>query len=171
MALRNNLNAEKKSDLVNFSSAIDGQQYDCLGDTTRGDSYLRCYYYDSASTATADNESVLSATGMSGVGRFIKVQDSYTNIIGAPGSKRIETYSGSTNASGVYSVTFGTAFTNAPNIQVNIIGGTNKMSVVTTSITTTGFSVHVETRSDVLGLLPSYANTASQPVHVLITEQ
>lgn len=85
-------------------------------------------------------------------------------------TKRQETYSGSTNSSGIYAVTFGTAYSAAPNIQMNMIGGTNKTTALTT-VTTTGFSIYVQLRADVLGLLPSYSNVNAQPVDVLVTEK
>ena len=84
MALHNDLNAEVKNDLVNFASAINGQAYICLGDTAVGDSYVRIYYYDSASTATADGEAVLSATGMGGTGRFLQQYSNYNTLVNLP---------------------------------------------------------------------------------------
>lgn len=82
-------------------------------------------------------------------------------------------YSGSPNTSGIYAVTYGTAYGSTPNVLVTIVGGTNKDSAVLTS-TTTGFSVLVERRSDVLGLLPTYAvvNSSSTPtasINVTVT--
>jgi hypothetical protein len=74
MALRNDLNAQAKADLTGFSSAIDGQAYLLLGETAMGDRTLRVYYYDIASSATADGDNVLAATGMGGNGRFIKIK-------------------------------------------------------------------------------------------------
>lgn len=73
MALRNDINAQFKNDLINYNSAIDGQAYILLGNTVMGDTPTRFYYYDASSSATADGENVLSATGMGGVGRFIKL--------------------------------------------------------------------------------------------------
>lgn len=72
MALRNDLSAEVKSDLVNYSSAIDGQGYILLGESAAGDHPARIYFYESSSTATVDGENVLAATGMGGTGRFLK---------------------------------------------------------------------------------------------------
>lgn len=85
-------------------------------------------------------------------------------------SKRQETYSGVTNPSGVYAVTFTTAYSVAPNVQVEIVGGVIKLDKVT-SVTTTGFSILVQLRNDVLGLLPTYTNVTNQAVDVLITEK
>lgn len=88
-----------------------------------------------------------------------------------PTIKRQETYSGSTNASGNYTVTFGTSYSVAPNIQANIIGGTNTNLIKISSITTTGFTVNVVTRVDVIGLLPTYNNVNGATVDVLVTEK
>lgn len=93
---------------------------------------------------------------------------SYNDLIDKP--KLGKTYSGTTNSSGIYAVTFPVAYSVAPNIQVNIIGGTNKTTCLTT-VTTTGFSMLVQVRSDVLGLLPTYANVNAQPIDVLVTEK
>ncbi len=40
-----------------------------------------------------------------------------------------------------------------------------------TSVSTTGFTVNVRNRTDVLGLLPSYANVNGASVDVLVTEK
>lgn len=86
-------------------------------------------------------------------------------------AKRQETYSGTTNGSGVYTVTFGTAYSVAPNIQANIINPTDTQSLRITAVSTTGFTVLARNRTDTLGLLPSYANLASATVDVLVTEK
>lgn len=85
--------------------------------------------------------------------------------------KRMETYSGTTNGSGVYTVTFATAYSVAPNIQANITNGTDTQSSRITSISTTGFTVLARNRTDVVGLLPAYANATGVTIDVLITEK
>ncbi len=85
--------------------------------------------------------------------------------------KRMEAYSGTTNGSGVYTVTFSTAYSVAPNIQANIIGATDTQNLRITSISTTGFTVTARNRTDVVGLLPSYSNVSGASVDVLITEK
>lgn len=85
--------------------------------------------------------------------------------------KRMETYSGTTNGSGNYTVTFGTAYSVAPNIQANIVGSTDTQTSRITNISTTGFTVLVRNRTDVVGLLPSYSNVSGASVDVLITEK
>lgn len=87
------------------------------------------------------------------------------------GTKKQETFSGTTNGSGIYTVTFGTAYTVAPNIQANIIGGTDTQLIKITSVSTTGFTVTVVNRVDVLGLLPSYVAVNGAAVDVLITQK
>lgn len=85
--------------------------------------------------------------------------------------KRQETYSGTTIAAGTYTVTFGTAYSVAPNVQANIINGTDTQNIRITSISTTGFTVLVRNRTDVVGLLPSWSNVSGANVDVLITEK
>jgi len=95
--------------------------------------------------------------------------DSATGIMRK--TKRTEPYSGTTNGSGVYAVTFSVAYSVAPNIQANIIGGTNTNIIKITSVTTTGFTVTVVNRVDVLGLLPTYSNVSGANVDVAIFEK
>lgn len=90
--------------------------------------------------------------------------------------KRQELFSGSTNASGVYTGTF-TAFSSAPNIQANIVNqsATNQFLRIT-AISTTGFTINVFQRNSVnlLGvdvLLSTTANTSGANIDVLITEK
>lgn len=86
-------------------------------------------------------------------------------------SKRRETYSGTTGAAGTVTVTFATAFAVAPNIQANIIGATDTQNLRITSVTATGFTVLVRNRTDVVGLLPTWANVNGANVDILITEK
>lgn len=90
--------------------------------------------------------------------------------------KRQETYSGTTNSSGEYTVTFGTSFSTAPNIQANIIGGNANQVLTITSISSTGFTVKVvERQTDtILGIVVlrnSTTNVNGASINVLITEQ
>lgn len=87
-----------------------------------------------------------------------------------PTIKRQETYSGTTNGSGNYTVTFGTSYSVAPNIQVCLISPNVRDTPIVT-VSTTGFTVNIQRRTDVLGLLPTYANVVSGAVDVLITEK
>lgn len=99
----------------------------------------------------------------------------WVSITGKPTFKKQETFSGTTNASGVYTVTFATAYAVAPNIQANIVGGTSNQ-VVTMTVTTTGFTCTVVQRSAVTLLTVEVLLAATTPVnnanlHVLITER
>lgn len=88
-----------------------------------------------------------------------------------PSQKRVESYSGTTNGSGIYTVTYATAFSSVPNVQFQLNGGSNKMTVLLTSSTTTGFTLYVQLRADVLGLLPSYSNVSGQAVDIMVFEK
>lgn len=83
MAMRNDLSAQTKSDLINYNGAADGTAYIVLGNTAMGDSGVRHYFYDANSTATVDGEDVLDATGM-GVGRFAKIKVDYNMLLNLP---------------------------------------------------------------------------------------
>lgn len=122
-----------------------------------------------ASTGVITNsapDQTVSLTGSNG----ITTSGTYPNFTIAT-TKRQETYSGTTNGSGAYTVTFGTAYGVAPNIQANIIGGSNTNLIKITSISTTGFTVNVVNRVDVIGLLPTYSNVSGAVVDTLITEK
>lgn len=83
---------------------------------------------------------------------------------------RQETYSGTTNASGIFTITYPSAYSVVPNVQYNIgTGGGNKETILLTSSTTTGATFYVQLRTDVLGLLPSYSNVSGRNVDVLVT--
>lgn len=62
-------------------------------------------------------------------------------ILNKPTIKRIETYTGTTNASGLYSVTYTTAFSSKPKVIVTYEGSNNKNNVFVSSSTTTGFTI------------------------------
>jgi len=88
------------------------------------------------------------------------------NRIAAP--KKSIPYSGTTNASGVYTVTFATPYAVAPNIQATCTNCNDTQRVRVTSITTAGFTVLG--RVEALGLI--FANaTTGLGVDVLITEK
>lgn len=90
----------------------------------------------------------------------------------ATAGKRQETHSGTTNSSGTYTVTYATAYSTIPNLQYNIgVGGTNKETVLLTASSTTGFTIYVQARTDIAGLLPSYTNVNGRAVDVLVTEK
>lgn len=113
----------------------------------------------------SSSDQTVSLTGANG----IITSGTYPNF--TISRKRQETYSGTTIAAGTYTVTFGTAYSVAPNIQANIINGTDTQNIRTTAISTTGFTVLVRNRVDVIGLLPSWNNVSGASVDVLITEK
>lgn len=76
-------------------------------------------------------------------------------------------YSGTTNGSGIYAVAYPVAYTVKPKVLFSVEGGTNKDTSILTS-TTSGFSILVERRTDVLGLLPSYAAVNGLTVNVSV---
>lgn len=156
---------------------IDTLQYEITGE----DSIFRPLLAINAATTTQGDWSETNASSR----QYIRNKPSIPTISGATGTygavtvanglvssgKRMETYSGTSNGSGVYTVTFGTAYSAAPNIQANLINGTDTQSTRITAISTTGFTVLVRNRTDVIGLLPSYANVSGASIDVLITEK
>lgn len=93
--------ADTKADLVGFNSAVDGQSYIVMGNTSEADSLPRFYYYVASSTAIVDGENVLATTGMGGMGRYLKngqVQPpvtgiaDYTNTVVVTGGAGVATF-------------------------------------------------------------------------------
>lgn len=99
----------------------------------------------------------------------VATSGSYLDLSNRP--KIAVPYSGTTNASGVFTATFPVAYSVAPNIQANIINGADNQNIRITSVTTTGFTVLARTRVDVVGLLPTWNNASGLAVDVLITEK
>lgn len=92
------------------------------------------------------------------------------------GTKRQETYSGVTASSGNYTITFSSAYSVAPNLQINAVS-TNTNIYSKTTVTATGFTINIFQRGvltvplvgDVLSGVTSAVSGAS--VDVLITEK
>jgi hypothetical protein len=110
---------------------------------------------------------IIQGTGMS-------ITGTYPNITVAR-NKRQDSYIGTTNGSGDYTVTFGTSYSITPNIQANFIAGNDLQTALITSISTTGFTVKVVQRNTttLLGIVVlgnTVTNVSGSTVHVLITE-
>lgn len=163
----NDLDAPVIADLIAYTGAQNGQAYIVLGQSSTGDIPARLYYYDSASIATPDGDNIIDATGM-GHGRYFKT--AFQPL------KRQETYSGNTNSSGNYTVIFSNSFSVAPNIQANIIGGTDTQVLKVVSVSTTGFTINVIDRTPVsilgVNVLPgSVSNVNGAFIDVIVTEK
>jgi len=78
-------------------------------------------------------------------------------------------YSGTTTAAGTYTVTFPVAYSVPPNVQANIINGLDSQNIRTTSVTSTGVTVLVRNRVDVVGLLPTWVNVSGATVDLIVT--
>lgn len=93
-----------------------------------------------------------------------------------PALKRVDTYLGTSDASGNYTVTYGTAFSTTPDVQPQLQAGTVNQMVRITASSTTGFTVNVTQRAvltilglDVLAGTATAVNGAS--VGVLVTSR
>lgn len=97
---------------------------------------------------------------------------SYNNSTGViSAAKKQETSSGTTNASGTYTFTFANTYSVAPNVQANIINGTDTQIIRIGTPSTTSVTVTVRNRTDVVGLLPSWSNVNGATVDIIITEK
>lgn len=110
-------------------------------------------------------DQVVTLTGSNG----LIISGTYPNF--AISKKRQETYTGTTVTAGTYTVTYATSYSATPNVQFQINGGTNKQTILLSSSTPSGFTVYVQARTDVLGLLPSYSNVSGAIVDMLVTEK
>lgn len=122
-------------------------------------------------TANGNISMALSNTGIS-AGTYGAVTVDAKGRVTA--GKRQEVYNGTTGTGGsvgVYTVTYGTAYASAPNVQPSFVSTNPRESIRLTASSTTGFTVIVELRTDVIGLLPSYAGIGSRAVSILVTEQ
>lgn len=95
----------------------------------------------------------------------------------ATSGKRSELYSGTTNGSGVYTVTFSAAYSVAPNIQANLTNqsSTNQYLRIS-SVSTTGFTVNVyafstNTLLGIVSLISTTTNVSGSTLDVLVTEK
>ena len=106
---------------------------------------------------------------------------SYNDLSNKPtipaAGKRVETFTGASNASGVYTVTFANTYSTAPNVQASITNqsATNQFIRVS-NVTTTGCTVNVYARSaitllSVEVLLAATTNVSGATVSLLVTEQ
>lgn len=195
-----------RTDLVSLAPG-DGTIIISNGNSTRADAAPLFYYYDAASTATDNGDTVIKPTAVGvGAGRWLKRHWSYNDLADLPSLfsgayndlsgkpslaavatsgayadlsgtpsiptvKTILTYSGTTDASGNYTIAYGTAFSVTPDIQPQLQGGSNTQLIKIASTTASGFTVNVENRTDTLGLLPSYAAVSGASVGVLVTER
>jgi hypothetical protein len=125
-------------------------------------------------TGTVGATGAQGTTGSTG----LKGDTGATGVTGPTGaSKPQQTYSGTTDVNGNYAVTFGSAYSVAPNIQANIVNQANANQFIQiVSVSTTGFTVNAYSRGiltilgiDVLGGTVSNVNGAA--VDVLITEK
>lgn len=85
--------------------------------------------------------------------------------------KRQETFRGTTNGSGVYTVTYSNAYSQTPTVVPSFITNDPRDVAMVTASSTTGFSILIQRRVDVIGLLPSYTNRSGVTVDVNVNEQ
>lgn len=138
-------------------------------------------------TNTAPNQTVTlnSVSGTTITGAYPNYTVGLTNVVTAgtggivtinaqgriTSYKRQETYRGTTNASGLYTVTYATSYSTVPTVVPSFITTDPRDVAMVTSSTTTGFTIQVQRRVDVVGLLPTYSNRSGVTVDVNVNEQ
>lgn len=73
----------------------------------------------------------------------------YNDLSNLPSIRRIETYLGTTDSSGNYTVTYSTAFSSIPHVQAILQSPTTQQQVRITATSTTGFTVNATNRATV----------------------
>jgi hypothetical protein len=156
-----------RAELKDYAVLADNQAIRVFGDTVLGDMSSEIWIYKTSSMAVENGTTVIKPTDIpvSNPGRFILFEK----------MKRIETYQGTTIATagstqGTFSVVYPKPFLQIPNVQPSFVSTDPKESFTLTSSTTTGFTVKIQLRSDVIGLLPTYSNVVNRAVNVLVTE-
>lgn len=86
------------------------------------------------------------------------------SYLAANNYRKVETLQGTTNASGVYQVTFGNTYTTPPHVNPFIVNGTAAMIVTVSNITNTGCTVSVQQRNSVTLLNIEVLLAATIPV-------
>lgn len=111
----------------------------------------------------------LTTTGNSGAATY----NNSTGVLNIPNytSKRREPYTVTTGSNGEASVTYGTAFSVEPNLTFDIKGGLVTQNVLLIASSTTGFTIKVQNRVDVIGLLPTYTNVNGAVVNIQVMEK
>lgn len=107
--------------------------------------------------------------------QYVRGDGSLATFPSIPVAKRIETYAGTTDANGLITVTYPTAFSTVPNVQPGPVPDST-MSWVMVSSTTTGFSMRlvqravltVATVQVLAGLVTNVVGSAAQ---VLVVER
>lgn len=99
-----------------------------------------------------------------------------TQILNKPTLRKVETFTGVTNASGNFTVTYSVPYTNVPDVQPQLAAGTPSQVARITSSTTTGFTVQVTNRASVTLLAVEVLLAATTPVvgaaiNVLVTSR
>jgi len=152
------LSTPSRADMYGYDGQQDTQQLQCYNE-------LEQWRFDANSTASDNGLTVIKPTSilLTDPGRWVfqyKMQ-----------SKKQETFSGISNSSGNFTVTFASAYPSSPDIQPAIINPTDTQTIRITAISTTGFTVNVRNRADVIGLLPTYSNVNGASVSVLVTQR
>lgn len=97
-----------------------------------------------------------------------------TGVINIPAINVPIPYTGTTNGSGNYTVTFGSAYTNVPVISATFIGATTNQYLRIVSVSTTGFTVNAYgfVTNNILGIInltSATTNISGASIQVLIT--
>jgi hypothetical protein len=136
-----------------------------LGNSVFLDIQKELWRYDANSLVTDNGTTVIKPDELLNTdpGRYIFIYQE-------PVIKKIETFSGISNSSGNYTVVFSTPYTAIPNIQPQPFNPDLKDFCRVTARSLTGFTVNIQRRTDIAGLLPTYAAVNGAVIDVLVTQ-
>jgi hypothetical protein len=116
--------------------------------------------------------------------QFLKANGTTTILTGASGitydtnsgiisrTKRQETQTANSNASGIATFTYSPPYSATPNVQYNLgVGAVVREVLTPVTSTASGSTFQVQIRVDVLGLLPAYNNVNGREVNILVVEK
>lgn len=117
---------------------------------------------DVNAAATVHTHAISDVTGLQGT---LDSKASTTALTTATaGLRRVETFLGTTDASGNITITFANTYTTAPDVQPQIIGGTFNQMIRVVSVSTTGCVIQVAQRNSVTLLSVEVLLAATIPV-------
>lgn len=175
--------------LTNWST-LRGRQYSVLPTGPKGDTGVQGNTGTQGTVGSQGTQGIQGATGPQGAQGNTGVAGSAgptgntgaTGATGATGpqgpsgiSLRIDRYSGTTDGSGNWTVTYPTAFSAVPQVQLQLTAPTTEQICRLTASTTTGFTANVFARVSLtvatLNLLSfSVNNVASAPIKAIVVE-
>lgn len=131
------------TDLTSKPSLFDGTWTSLTGKPT---TFAPSAHNQAWSTITS-TPTTLAGYGITDAYPLASNPSGYLTSVSLAGLRKTETFLGTTDASGNYTITFANTYSTAPDVQPQIIGGTFNQSVRVVSVSTTGCVVQAAQRN------------------------